>query len=253
MGATSITAWMSQMSPARLQSLFDEGPRRASGWARILALEGMVQAQVCYGQMLLQGTGVLKSEAEAFLWFKRAALQGDLDAINMIGRCLENGWGCQIDVASAAVHYHTAADGGHAWAQYNLGHLYLDGIGVERDADKAYRYYLSAAVEEHARAMNLVGRCCEEGWGTPKDFVAAAGWYRRSAEAGYFRGQYNWASILLRCHRPDEAALWFERAATSGTPAVREAVHQVALAQANIDPMVALASRLRVGNQAHGA
>jgi TPR repeat protein len=64
--------------------------------------------------------------------------------------------------------------------------------------------------------MNLVGRCCEQGWGTARDPAAAAGWYQRSAEAGYFRGQYNWATLLLGQRRFDEAAQWFERAANGG-------------------------------------
>jgi hypothetical protein len=61
--------------------------------------------------------------------------------------------------------------------------------------------------------MNLVGRCCEEGWGTARDLTAAADWYQRSAQGGYFRGQYNWATLLLQQQRMDEAAVWFERAA----------------------------------------
>ena len=61
--------------------------------------------------------------------------------------------------------------------------------------------------------MNLVGRCCEEGWGTARNLSAAADWYRRSAQAGYFRGQYNWASLLLKAGRFEESAAWFERAA----------------------------------------
>ena len=93
-----------------------------------------------------------------------------------------------------------------------------------RDPKLAYRYYLKAAEQQHERAMNLVGRCCEEGWGTLRDLDAAADWYRRSAEGGYFRGQYNWAGMLLKAGRVDEAALWLERAAASGTAAVRRAV-----------------------------
>jgi TPR repeat protein len=228
MGDSSITEWMLQMPRGEVRRLFSQSPERTAGWIRLLALEGVVQAQVCYGQMLLEGAGVDKNESEAFAWFMRAAFQGELDALNMVGRCLENGWGCEIDVAGAAEHYRRAADQGHAWAQYNLGHLYLDGIGVGHDAEIAYRHYLSAAIQNHPRAMNLVGRCCEEGWGTAKDFKAAADWYRRSAEAGYFRGQYNWASILLKCERTEEAALWLERAAASATPGVREAIHRIA-------------------------
>jgi len=108
---------------------------------------------------------------------------------------------------------------GHAWAQYNIGHMYLDGRGVRRDRILAYRYYLMAAERQHERAMNLAGRCCEEGWGTSRDLDAAAGWYRRSAEAGYFRGQYNWASLLQKAGRFEEAARWFKRAAAGGIAA----------------------------------
>jgi len=246
----SLKDWIAQVGAVRVQSLFHEGPRRAAPWVRALALDGMAPAQVCYGRMLLEGNEVSKSETDALRWFKRAALQGDLDAINMVGRCLENGWGCDIDMSLAAVRYHEAADRGHDWAQYNLGHLYLDGLGVDRDVEKAYRYYMNAASQGHARAMNLVGRCCEEGWGAPQDRLAAADWYRRSAEAGYFRGQYNWASVLLSCGLGADAAVWFERAALCGTPAVRQAVLQAAASAACSDPMAAMARRLNVGSAA---
>jgi uncharacterized protein len=228
MDGTSITAWMLQMPHGEVRRLFAQSPERAAGWVRLLAMEGIAQAQVCYGRMLLEGTGVQKNQRAAFDWFTRAAHHDEPDALNMVGRCLENGWGCEIDVTTAAAYYHRAADRGHAWAQYNLGHLYLDGLGVCRNAEMAYRYYLRAATQNHPRAMNLVGRCCEEGWGTPKDFTAAAEWYRRSAEAGYFRGQYNWASILVKCERKAEASQWLDRAGASGTPGVREAVRRVA-------------------------
>src|SRR4029077_9031744 len=133
----------------------------------------------------------------------------------------------------AARHFQQAADLGHAWAQYNLGHMYLDGRGLQRDRVLAYLYYLKAAEQQHERAMNLVGRCCEEGWGTPRNLDAAADWYRRSAEAGYFRGQYNWASLLLKAGRFEASAVWFERAVVGGTAAMRRAVAElIALARA---------------------
>jgi TPR repeat protein len=72
--------------------------------------------------------------------------------------------------------------------------------------------------------MNLVGRCNEEGWGTSRDALAAATWYRRSAEAGYFRGQFNWATMLLTAGELEEAARWLERAASAGNSGVRRAV-----------------------------
>jgi TPR repeat protein len=220
----SITSLLTRWSAPRLRALFGEDPRQAAQWASVLADEGLAAAQLCFGRMLLQGTGVPRDAMAALKCFRRAADNADIDAVNMVGRCLDNGWGTDEDSAAAAHQYRRAADVGHAWAQYNLGHLYLDGRGVARDVDQAYGCYLRAAEQGHERAMNLVGRCCEEGWGTPRDCAAAAGWYRRSAEAGYFRGQYNWASVLLKAGRADEAAAWFERAASGATPSVRSAV-----------------------------
>ncbi len=46
--------------------------------------------------------------------------------------------------------------------------------------------------------MNLLGRCLEEGWGCEPDRVAAALWYERSAQSGYFRGQFNYAAVLAQ-------------------------------------------------------
>jgi TPR repeat protein len=235
MDCISITSLLDQMGTSRLRALFGQDARRAADWVFVAAAEGLPQAQVCYGRMLLEGTGLPQDPVQALKWFRNAASSGDTDALNMVGRCHDHGWGTPEDPAAAAGHFRRAADAGHAWAQYNLAHLYLDGRGVTRDRALAYRYYLKAAEQQHERAMSLVGRCCEEGWGTPRNLDAAADWYRRSADAGYFRGQYNWASLLLNVGRFEEAAAWFERAALGGTAAVRRAIVEL-IARAGAPP-----------------
>jgi TPR repeat protein len=220
----SIVSLLGTMSPSRRNALFTENPAHAAPWIYAVALEGVAQAQVCYGRLLLEGTGVDKDAVAALSWFQRAASRGEIDAMNMVGRCHDNGWGTAENPALAAAYYTFASAAGHAWAQYNLGHLYLDGRGVTRDAAHAYALYRQSADHGHERAMNLVGRCTEEGWGTARDPIAAAQWYRCSAQAGYFRGQYNWATVLLKAGELEEAARWFERAADGGTFGVRRAV-----------------------------
>lgn len=247
MSTVSIASLLGQMSTPRLQALFGQDARRAADWVFVAAIEGLPQAQVCYGRMLLEGTGVTKDPAQALKWFRRAALNEDADAINMVGRCLDNGWGTAEDTAGAAEHFRRAADLGHAWAQYNLGHMYLDGRGVLRDRALAYLYYSKAAEQQHERAMNLLGRCCEEGWGTARDVDSAADWYRRSAEAGYFRGQYNWASLLLKAGRFEESAAWFECAAAGGTAAMRRAVAELIARAGAPRALQNLAARLKAG------
>src|SRR5580692_10078314 len=100
--ASSVVELLGQMSAPRREALFAQEPRRAADWVYAAAIAGLPRAQVCYGRMLLEGTGVAKNPAGAFEWFKRAALQGDSDAINMAGRCLDNGWGADEDPAAAA-------------------------------------------------------------------------------------------------------------------------------------------------------
>jgi TPR repeat protein len=220
----SFTARLARMSAPSLQALLSRNAPVAAACVYALAGEGLAQAQLCYGRMLLEGKCVHGNPCSALAWFRRAADQGEVDAINMVGRCLDNGWGIAADPAAAATQYARAGDAGHAWAQYNLGHLYLDGRGVPRDPNRAFGLYRSAACQGHERAMNLLGRCHEEGWGTPRDAAAAARWYRRAAERGYFRGQYNWATVLLHAGRVDEAVIWFECAAGGGTFDVCRAV-----------------------------
>ena len=221
---TSVLSLLETLDARRLQALFTQDAGRAAQWVCAIAADGMPQAQVYFGRMLLEGTGVTRDAVAALVWFRLAAAQGDSDAVNMVGRCLDNGWGTAEDPAAAAAQYTCAASAGHTWAQYNLGHLYLDGRGVPRDFARAYEYYRSAADQGHERAMNLLGRCAEEGWGTIRDLKVAADWYRRSAEAGYFCGQFNWATMLLKAGRSNDAVLWLERAAASGTSGVRQAV-----------------------------
>ena len=74
--------------------------------------------------------------------------------------------------------------------------------------------YRRAADHGHVRAMNLVGPLPVQRLGRrPRDPAGPRRWYRRSAEAGYFRGQYNYASMPAgrgagaRSRRP-----WFEAA-----------------------------------------
>ena len=75
--------------------------------------------------------------------------------------------------------------------------------------------------------MNLLARCKEEGWGTPCDAIGAAHWYRLSAEAGYFRAQFNHAIELLRQRRPREASAWLERARTEAEGPMLERIDQL--------------------------
>jgi TPR repeat protein len=176
--------------------------------------------------MLLEGRGMAQDAALAVFWFRRAADQLDSAAMNMMGRCHENGWGTRLDLCDAAHWYRQSAYRGDDWGQYNFGNMLFDGRGIGQEAMHAQLWYLRAARQGqgHSRAMNLLGRCCEEGWGCPKDMIAACERYRRSARAGYFRGQFNYATLLSDHGFHREAAEWYWLAAEKGTPQMRQAI-----------------------------
>jgi len=225
------------MRAHQLHTLLTGDPAEAARWVRSAAEHGLVAAQLRLGRMLLEGKGIPRDEREAFQWFVRAMRRADAPATNMVGRCYENGWGVPIDLRLAAEHYRRSAEARHDWGEYNLGNMLFDGRGVVPDRAQALEWYLRAARQGHARAMNLIGRCLEEGWGCPKD-LAARYWYRRSAESGYFRGQFNHASALLEQKQAAQAAEWFRRAALGGGPDIRGMV-QAVLAHANAPPLAA--------------
>ncbi len=215
----------------------------AAAWVEAAAACGVPEALLRLGRMLLEGKDVAQDRHAAFDCFLRAARQGSIDAHNMLGRCYENGWGTQTDYAAAAREYRVAAEAGLDWAQYNLGHMLLSGSGVTRDRDTAFLWYSRASAQGHARAMSLVGRCYEQGWGIAADAVLARDWYRRSAEGGYFRGAYNYASLIAEDGCVAEALHWFERA-LSDAPEPTHSHMLAALARHKIPALRALASQL---------
>jgi hypothetical protein len=92
--------------------------------------------------------------------------------------------------------------------------------------------------------MNLVARCFEEGWGCAKSPGDAAEWYRRSAEAGYFRAQFNYAVLLAELGEGAGAVEWFERALAFGDAGVQQATVQV-LAGVTDPALIRLRERLQ--------
>jgi hypothetical protein len=212
-------AVLTMMGPGALSStLLSED---AAAWVEAAAACGISAAQLRLGRMLLEGEGIPKNKLAAFSCFVVAAAHGNIEAHNMLGRCHENGWGTQISHSEAAREYHIAAEAGLDWAQYNLGHMLLSGSGVERDRDAAFTWYNRAAAQDHIRAMNLVARCYENGWGVENNALEAFEWFRRSARGGYFRGAFNYATLLAEDGCVAGALHWFERALTTAPEPTR--------------------------------
>ena len=227
----------------QLQSMLDDSPVRAAQAILIAAKEGVVDAQALLGQILLEGRGIARDEALALRWFQIAAQGGHVMARNMAGRCLEHGWGCAVDEAAAARQYRLAAEAGLDWGQYNYANLLATGRGVVQDQAQAQALtlYRQAAEQGHAKSMNLLGRYLEDGQYCPKDLEAAVEWYRRSAEAGDFRGQFSYAAVLAHRGQIDAALEWLRKALAHGNLKFLRTAHK-ALALANEPQIRAMAN-----------
>ena len=92
-----------EASAEALAAAFAGPPEEAARWIDAAARYGMVEGQLLYGQILLDGRGVRQDQVAARGWFRAAAEAGSAAARNMLGRCHEMGWGGVADEAAALV------------------------------------------------------------------------------------------------------------------------------------------------------
>ncbi len=206
------------LDPELLAQRLAGSPEEAAQWILASAKLGVPEAQALLGQILLDGRGVPTDPTQARVWFQCAAHGGNVMGMNMLGRCHELGWGGETDLLSAAYWYQQAAERGLDWGMYNYANLLSHDDSVLTDRARALELYRSAAAMGHAKSINLVGRFYEEGWVVDADPDTAFDYYRRSAIAGDFRGQYNYGRMLADRGHVDEGAEWTRKTLETATP-----------------------------------
>ncbi|MBB3227373.1 hypothetical protein FHW69_001996 [Luteibacter sp. Sphag1AF] len=210
--------------PAELKACFEASDEQARAYVTEHARTGDVTAQTVLGQMCLDGTGGAVAPTEGLYWFQQAAHQHSPMAMNMVGRCYENGWGAPIDYELAAVWFRRAAEANLDWGVYNYAHLLANGRGMPQDRAAAFTWFGRAAAMGHARTKNFLAQYHENGWETPVDPDKARELYRQSAEAGDYRGECSWASVLAGEGRLNEAETFLKRAIAKAPPHFLEAL-----------------------------
>ena len=101
--------------------------------------------------------------------------------------------------------YKVAAANGHASAQYNVGNLLYQVSGdhyddVKKDIPKTIKYWKMAAEQNHPWAQAKLGLLIDEGFSTikfPDSLEIALDLYKRSAENGNQRGQFQYGFCLI--------------------------------------------------------
>lgn len=144
--------------------------------------------------LLLFPAVTVQAAEEPDLGARQAELQAGYDAYETGLDAAQQG-----DYATAIREFRRAAENGLDVAQYNLGILYYTGRGVEPDHEQALHWLKRAAEQGHTTAQFNVGVMYFNGQGvTPawQDFWPL--------------------SLLSRSRNRTEAAVWYERAASSG-------------------------------------
>ncbi|PHK96219.1 hypothetical protein CR162_02415 [Pseudoroseomonas rhizosphaerae] len=236
-----------EASAEQLEAAFSGPPEEAARWIAAAARAGMVEAQILYGQILLEGRGVKEDRSAALGWFQAAAGAGNLKALTMVGRCHELGWGTPIDLRRARAIYRDAAAKGFDWAQYNLAAL----LAREGDRAGALAWYRRAAEQGHAKSMTVLGRFLEAGWETPPDPAAAHALYARAAALGDFRAQFNMGTLATAAGDIPAALRWFGQAAAQGSPGFLGKMAMALLARPEAE-LRALGARIEAARAAGG-
>ena len=91
------------------------------------------------------GTGVLRNEGQAAMWYRKAAEQGLTSAQFNLGKMYNDGQGVPQDYRQAVAWFRKAAEQGEASAQFNLGMMYSAGNGVRKDDVEAHKWRSLAA------------------------------------------------------------------------------------------------------------
>lgn len=226
------------LSTAHWRTLLAGPPATLAPWLQAGAESGDANAQTMLAQMALDGRGVRQDIARAYAGFSCAAEQSHPMAMNMRARCLEHGWGVSPDIDAAVFWYAKAAEAGLDWGMYNTANLLARGVGAVscggkgRPADhaSALKWYRKAAALGHAKSLNLVGRYYEAGIVVEADRNAALRYYRASAEAGDFRGQYSYACMLAERGRVAPAVMWLKKIPETATvPFMRKIANDLLL------------------------
>ena len=96
------------------------------------------------------------------------------------------------------------------------------------DAAEAVAWYRRGAEQGDARAQYNLGGMYREGRAVPQDAAGAVAWYRRAAEQGHARAQYNLGGMydqgLAVPQDAAEAHMWLTIAASRSTGAERELI-----------------------------
>jgi TPR repeat protein len=254
------------------------------------AADGDSMAQFELGRAYFRGEGVPKDEQKALAWTEKSAQQGNADAMTNLGYFYAQGIGVEKSEANAVEWFRKGAEAGSSKSQLNLGLMLRQGKSIERnhdesirwldkaaasgdpdavatvgqlyflgdalmmpDSEKAYPLLLLAAEAGNPACQNKMGLICREGIGPEvrhKDRNQALHWFRRAAEQGDAKGQFNLAHLMgvesPASENRQEALMWLYMAVDQGEPLADKTLKEIFM---SVPPDLAQKARGDVARQ----
>ena len=79
-----------------------------------------------------------------------------------------------------------------------MGLAYFDGLGLPKDETEGVKWWRKAAEQGDPKAQYNLGVSYENGQGVPKDKAEAAKWHRKAAGQGFAEAQYNLGALYAK-------------------------------------------------------
>lgn len=196
------------------------------------AKSGNGMAMMNLGYVYGEGSSVPKDESKSIAWYRASALslrkaadeKTDTNAMQALGFMYFRGTGVEKSDPKGAAWYVKAAEAGDPRAMMELGSLFSLGKGVEKSAQQSMAWKQKAieaarknATSGNAESMYDLGSFLFDMGKAGENDKEAVSWYRKSAEAGNWKGMEGYAGMLkggLGVAEDANAALvWRQRAA----------------------------------------
>ena len=152
---------------------------------------------------------------------KSQAERGDFQAQADLAEKFRTGDGVAVNHFEALKWAKLSSAGGNALGDFIVGKMYSRGEGVvSKDYAEAASWYRKAAEKGLDRAQFELGVYYFEGMGVPKDYTEAIKWYRKAAKQNYGKALFNLGHMYLQGfgvpQNYREAFLLFQNAAQQG-------------------------------------
>ncbi|HZL79600.1 MAG TPA: tetratricopeptide repeat protein [Candidatus Limnocylindrales bacterium] len=238
-------AWAErQLGWAYLNGLgVDSDASQAFVWYQKAAQQSDAKSQMNLGWMYEHGSGVPQDYDQAAKFYRLAAEQGHAMAQNNLGWLYKNGLGVPDDPVEAVKWFQKSAAQGEKLGAQNLAWIYASGVygpsntfgqgakalilsgGVAPNHELAEKWMrkavdLISAEGQCQYAELLYGEFDNEGHQDSTRFADAGEWFKKSAEQGYAKAQFELADMYTSGQLGDDhrsnCIPWYLKAAAQG-------------------------------------